>query len=382
MRALFKQREQINLLRERMDAVANTKPEHSGKDKKYHYVTMVDRYLNSLKIHSKRSNLTIASITNSLSCFANFMIKNKHVDLKKFYTTDCTESNVRQWLDYEVSTNNNSTRTRNMKLSHMRNFINYVSDEYFSFKHGELAINISKIPSIKPVQTIKECLTTSQVVSIIKIARGMNKGYRNCVMLLLLSETAIRASELVSLRVKSINLRYENPSIHVEGKNRKNRVVPLNQDTANIMRSYMSTVHTSSNDDTPLFFSNIKGRHEALTTRTLRGILSECGKTARMTDPDIPEVVHPHMLRRSRATSLYQNNAPIELIASMLGHSSIETTSKYYAKPSDDQIREHMDNSELSKGWNKTPNLEDPKVTNVLDLLRRANSARRDKKKK
>jgi integrase len=40
------------------------------------------------------------------------------------------------------------------------------------------------------------------------------------------------------------------------------------------------------------------------------------------------------MFRRTRGTDLYQQGIPIELVARHLGHSCLETTRTYYARPS------------------------------------------------
>ncbi len=46
-------------------------------------------------------------------------------------------------------------------------------------------------------------------------------------------------------------------------------------------------------------------------------------------------------MRRTKATALYQNGVPLEMIATLLGHSQIETT-KIYAKPSMSQMKVAM----------------------------------------
>jgi integrase len=56
-----------------------------------------------------------------------------------------------------------------------------------------------------------------------------------------------------------------------------------------------------------------------------------------------PFSAHPHMLRRSRACNLYQNDTPIEVVSVFLGHSSIETTKDHYAFPSIEQMRKAME---------------------------------------
>ncbi len=53
------------------------------------------------------------------------------------------------------------------------------------------------------------------------------------------------------------------------------------------------------------------------------------------------------MLRRTRATNLYQCNVELELVSRILGHSSTQTT-RIYAKPSLQMIQEAMEKSGMT----------------------------------
>lgn len=53
------------------------------------------------------------------------------------------------------------------------------------------------------------------------------------------------------------------------------------------------------------------------------------------------------MFRGTRATHLYQDRIPLELVSRMLGHSQIETT-KIYAKLSIEMLREAIENENES----------------------------------
>ncbi len=64
--------------------------------------------------------------------------------------------------------------------------------------------------------------------------------------------------------------------------------------------------------------------------------------------PDILEYVSPHTFRRTRATGWYREGVPIETIAMLLGHESVDTTKKHYAKYSVEQLRRESEkNSDL-----------------------------------
>ena len=58
---------------------------------------------------------------------------------------------------------------------------------------------------------------------------------------------------------------------------------------------------------------------------------------------DIPQSVHPHMFRRTRATNLYQEGVAIELVSTVLGHARTNTTRNYYARPSVEQLRKALE---------------------------------------
>jgi integrase len=53
------------------------------------------------------------------------------------------------------------------------------------------------------------------------------------------------------------------------------------------------------------------------------------GETARGKCKEIPENIHPHMLRHSRAMHLYQNGMDLTLVSQWLGHASLESTLIY-----------------------------------------------------
>lgn len=91
--------------------------------------------------------------------------------------------------------------------------------------------------------------------------------------------------------------------------------------------------------DTPLFYARIHGKINHMSQRNVERIVKKYGDMVRDEHPSLPEKTYPHMLRRSRATGLYRDGVPLEMVAAILGHSSSETT-KIYAIPSVEQMRE------------------------------------------
>ena len=132
------------------------------------------------------------------------------------------------------------------------------------------------------------------------------------------------------------------------------------------MKSYLKSYHPDESDASqPLFYTTIHGKVSSMSIRNVQRILKKYGIKARQEAPGIPNSVSPHTLRRSRATSLYQDGVPIEQVSALLGHSQIETTRSHYASPSIEQMK-----SAVEKGSIHEPEQE-PEWLNHIDELKR-----------
>ncbi|GHV17176.1 hypothetical protein FACS18949_05140 [Clostridia bacterium] len=62
---------------------------------------------------------------------------------------------------------------------------------------------------------------------------------------------------------------------------------------------------------------------------SIRYMMKEYGEKAREHCTEVPENVHPHLFRHSRAMHLYQGGMDLTLVSQWLGHSQLETTQIY-----------------------------------------------------
>jgi len=77
-------------------------------------------------------------------------------------------------------------------------------------------------------------------------------------------------------------------------------------------------------------FYTIKGNIKMpLDSSTIRKLIIAYGEAAREHCIEVPEHIHPHMLRHSRAMHLYQHGMGLTLLAQWLGHAQLETTLIY-----------------------------------------------------
>jgi site-specific recombinase XerD len=193
------------------------------------------------------------------------------------------------------------------------------------------------------VQKEKETLSEEALATILAAPPLTKMGMRDRAILIILYDSAIRLDELLSVKLQDIILSGEYPCILIHGKGKKERRISLTELTVGHLKQYLQVYHADSMPDADLFSTTIKGRTSAMSSSNVHRIVKKYSEIARAGSRDMPKSVYSHMLRRTRATDLYQDGVDIELISAILGHAKIETTKTHYAKPSLAQLRESME---------------------------------------
>ncbi len=148
-------------------------------------------------------------------------------------------------------------------------------------------------------------------------------GLRDRAILEVLYASGLRASELVSLDVDSVNP--ATGEIRVTGKGSKDRVVLVGLPALDALAEYRARGRESLckriSDPRALFLGVAGGR---LSDRGLRRVLE-----ARIRHAEELWGVSPHSLRHSFATHLLEGGADLRTVQELLGHSSLQTTQVY-----------------------------------------------------
>lgn len=222
-----------------------------------------------------------------------------------------------------------STRTINLRITSIRSFLKYCGQEDFELRGiYESVCQIQKLKEEKHPILYLRPEATAAILS----AYDMNtqKHRRNRMILILLYDTGARVQELADLDIESLHLDVPNPYISIIGKGRKRRNVPIMRKTVAHLNSYLKEFHPSE-QSAPLFYSMRDGKPHRLSTDSISLVVGTAAKMARETCNAVPENVHCHLFRKTKAMDLYKNGIPLPFIMQLLGHESISTTSGFYA---------------------------------------------------
>ena len=170
---------------------------------------------------------------------------------------------------------------------------------------------------------LPEVLSTEEV-DILEKAIDLSKweGHRNKAIIEVLFSCGLRVSELVNLKLS--NLYLDEEFLRVEGKGRKERLVPISPRAIKELGYWFDDrcrmdIKPGEED---YVFLNRRGAH---LTRTM--ILIMIKRLAE--EAGIHKTISPHPLRHSFATALLEGGADLRAIQAMLGHESIGTTEIY-----------------------------------------------------
>ena len=303
-------------------------------------------YLNIfLSRQEKKSHETIKAYRISLTSFYIYVTEVRNIKVMRFCFTDCTYEFVLSYSLYLQEEKKLGNSTVNQKLAAIKSYIKYVSDGDISLM--QVYLSVKNVPLLKLAKRQRQVLEKDDLKVLMNNMADTKIGNRDRMILILLFDTAVRASELLGITLGDISLDISTPSIIIHGKGKKERSVTLNEKTAEHLREYIIHYHkpgTPSN--TPLFFTIIHEQMNHMSERNLERIVKKYGEFVLQKNASLSDSIYPHMLRRSRASGLYRDGVPIEMVAAILGHSSTETT-KIYAIPSIQQMREALEKGQL-----------------------------------
>jgi len=266
---------------------------------------------------------TIGAYSDTFRLFLKYRIKARKIRSSQITLEDFSAKNIMDFLNYLEKVRKNGPGTRNSRLAAIRSFLNYlliVNPTLAGDIQGALLI-----PQKRKQRVVLDYLTRYEIDSIIdSVPQNTWSGRRDRILFQLMYNTGARVSEIIDLKVSDIKTESKG-TIHIFGKGRKERNMPLWKNTTLMLRHWIkSNCYTT---DMPLFPNN---RGQKMTRSGVNKRLADAVAKASTICQTLKEHrISPHTIRHTSAMHLLQGGMDITVIAMWLGHESIETTHTY-----------------------------------------------------
>lgn len=212
--------------------------------------------------------------------------------------------------------------TRTAATSHIRTFLRYL--HWAGHHHRDLSPVVPRTPHWRLAHLPPRLSWTEVRRAIDSIGTATPIDVRDRAILLLLATTGIRNGELRALQLQDIDWRAGEVFIR-RTKGKRDRLAPLIEETGAALADYILRARPKV-DSAYLFltFTAPIGplKYASPVSRIVR-------KRLRCSGIELGRVGGAHLLRHSLATELVEQRRPINEIADLLGHRSINTTALY-----------------------------------------------------
>lgn len=224
-----------------------------------------------------------------------------------------------------------SARSINRMLSSIRTYLIFLVDI-----DQKVPLPPNAIKMIRAGKKESQVADFKELVKLIEFPEEYEKKrnirYRNRAILELLFSTGMRISELVSLDRSQVSLSGDSekiePKIYILGKGKKERFVYLTDRCSTYLSRYLSI----RKDDYPALFLPYRGLRRGAErpdkVRVSQNYIQSVMKKYRQLI-GIPIPTTPHSLRHGFATYLAEQGANPAAIQRLLGHESLQTTTRY-----------------------------------------------------
>lgn len=210
----------------------------------------------------------------------------------------------------------------NRMLSSLRSYLRFLTNIDYQIPLPPDAIKLVKtgknLPRIGEFGEVKKLLEAP-----LQFEKNKIVALRNHAVLETFFSTGARISELINIKLNDID---KTGRIFIKGKGKKERFVYLTPRAQKWIKKYLEV---RGNTDSPYLFVPYRGKNVNLKNKKISpNYLEEKLKKYReLLGLNVP--ITPHGLRRAFATYLAESGASVAAIQILLGHESLDTTTRY-----------------------------------------------------
>jgi len=227
------------------------------------------------------------------------------------------------FLDHLERARNNAVRSRNLRLTALRAFLKFAGRRDVTSLH--IVERALAVPMKRFERRMLGFLTREEMLAVLGQPGSSWSSQRDHLLLAMLYNTGARVSEIIGVRVIDVVLEGA-ACVHLQGKGRKQRSVPLWRTTILEIRAWLRLNPTLRGEAAML--PNRDG-HAMCRSSVAQRLRLAVVRAADQQPSILKKQVSPHTLRHTTAMHLLQSGVPFNVIALWLGHESTTTTHRY-----------------------------------------------------
>lgn len=267
--------------------------------------------------------------------YSDYTYKNYMLDIEDFLSY-CNDKNInKEELDYDkvkeylmyLHNKEYSKSTISRKLSSLRSFYKFL------YREGRTKNNpFSYVSSPKKEKRLPKYVNYEDLDALLSLPKTNTPiGQRDRLILEMLYATGVRVSELCNMKIGDID--FDNRTIRVIGKGRKERIVCYGDYCEEILRLFMDGGRTLLLNDKDHDYLLVGSSGNPMHVRSIQLLMEKLIKKA-----CIKKNITPHTLRHTFATHMLNEGCDILTVQELLGHSSLDTT-QIYTHVSNERLR-------------------------------------------
>jgi integrase/recombinase XerD len=285
---------------------------------------VLEAFFTERLIRQRRASAhTIASYRDAFRLLLGFAHQRTGKEPSQLDFADLDAKLIAAFLEHLEDQRHNSVRSRNARLTAIRSFYRFAA--YREPGHAALIAQVLAIPEKRANRSVVSFLVPAEIDALLAAPdRSTWLGRRDHALLALTVQAGLRVSELTHLRVGDLVLG-TGPHLRVEGKGRKERVIPLTRHSVAVMSAWIAE---RGQDPTGPLFPTRQGSQ--LSSDAVADLVDKHVTVAARTCPTLrSKRVTAHVLRHSCAMQLLAVGVETSVIALWLGHEHVQTTQIY-----------------------------------------------------
>lgn len=288
------------------------------------FASMVQQFFTEYLVAQRAvSPRTVACYRDALMLFLDFASRKLSKAPTSLRLVDIQPDLILAFLDHLEHVRNNAVRSRNLRLTALRAFLKFAGRRDVTSLH--VVERALAVPMKRFERRMLGFLTREEMLAVLGQPGSSWSSQRDHLLLAMLYNTGARVSEIIGVRVIDVVLEGA-ACVHLQGKGRKLRSVPLWKTTILEIRAWLRLNPTLRGEAAML--PNRDG-HAMCRSSVAQRLRLAVVRAADQQPSILKKQVSPHTLRHTTAMHLLQSGVPFNVIALWLGHESTTTTHRY-----------------------------------------------------